>query len=106
MPEPALPAPRSRRARPQGRALSRFGTANRPRRVRQGGPEPRGPPAIETAAPLSDPDRAFHARTGRAERSAMRSRILLLSLAALGLANAPASAQDASVIGKDTILPA
>ncbi|KQS69062.1 MULTISPECIES: PRC-barrel domain-containing protein [Methylobacterium] len=36
----------------------------------------------------------------------MRSRILLLSLAALGLANAPASAQDASVIGKDTILPA
>ncbi len=35
----------------------------------------------------------------------MRSRILLLSLAALGLAGAPASAQDASVIGKDTILP-
>ncbi|MEE7492889.1 PRC-barrel domain-containing protein [Methylobacterium oryzae] len=35
----------------------------------------------------------------------MRSRILLLSLAALGLAGAPASAQDATVIGKDTILP-
>ena len=35
----------------------------------------------------------------------MRSRILLLSLAALGLAGAPAAAQDATVIGKDTVLP-
>ncbi|AWV18472.1 MULTISPECIES: PRC-barrel domain-containing protein [Methylobacterium] len=35
----------------------------------------------------------------------MRSRILLLSLAALALAGAPARAQDASVIGKDTVLP-
>ncbi|SDO41333.1 PRC-barrel domain-containing protein [Methylobacterium phyllostachyos] len=34
----------------------------------------------------------------------MRSRILLLSLAAF-LAAAPAHAQDASVIGKDTVLP-
>ncbi|MGH1590811.1 PRC-barrel domain-containing protein [Methylobacterium phyllosphaerae] len=35
----------------------------------------------------------------------MRSRVLLLSLAALGLANAPAGAQDATVIGKNTVLP-
>ncbi|WP_342110306.1 PRC-barrel domain-containing protein [Methylobacterium sp. SI9] len=35
----------------------------------------------------------------------MRSRILLLSLAAIGLAAVPAHAQDASVIGKGTVLP-
>ncbi|MGH1573024.1 PRC-barrel domain-containing protein [Methylobacterium sp. P31] len=35
----------------------------------------------------------------------MRSRILILSLAAIGLAAAPAGAQDATVIGKDTVLP-
>ncbi|MEL6064166.1 MULTISPECIES: PRC-barrel domain-containing protein [unclassified Methylobacterium] len=35
----------------------------------------------------------------------MRSRILLLLLAAFGLAAAPAHAQDASVIGHGTILP-
>ncbi|MCJ2067847.1 PRC-barrel domain-containing protein [Methylobacterium sp. J-030] len=35
----------------------------------------------------------------------MRSRILLLSLAAFGLAAAPAQAQDATVIGKGTVLP-
>ncbi|MHB2207255.1 PRC-barrel domain-containing protein [Methylobacterium sp. CM6257] len=35
----------------------------------------------------------------------MRSRILILSLAALGLGGSPAGAQDATVIGKDTVLP-
>jgi hypothetical protein len=35
----------------------------------------------------------------------MRSRTLILSLAALGLAGAPAGAQDATVIGKNTVLP-
>ncbi|MGU3663672.1 PRC-barrel domain-containing protein [Methylobacterium sp. A49B] len=35
----------------------------------------------------------------------MRSHILLASLAAIGLAVAPALAQDATVIGRDTVLP-
>ncbi|MFB0490687.1 hypothetical protein ABIE45_003273 [Methylobacterium sp. OAE515] len=35
----------------------------------------------------------------------MRSRNLLLPLAALALAGTPAAAQDATVIGKDTVLP-
>ena len=35
----------------------------------------------------------------------MRSSILLLSLTALGLAGAPARAQDATVIGRNTVLP-
>lgn len=35
----------------------------------------------------------------------MKSRILLLSLAALSLAGTAAAAQDANVIGKDTVLP-
>ncbi|KAA0124159.1 PRC-barrel domain-containing protein [Methylobacterium sp. UNC378MF] len=35
----------------------------------------------------------------------MKSRILLLSLAALSLAGTAAAAQDATVIGKDTVLP-